>query len=211
LYLEDDPMVLLEMREYRKRGNMDLILASASPRRAELLEQIGLNFQIIPSTFQEETLLEADPARLVMELALNKARQVAGGIPGGLVIGADTIVFLEGQILGKPSGIEEAIRMLAQLSGKAHRVFTGIALIEVPGGKYRVNYEMTRVQFRSLSRDEIEAYVSTQEPFDKAGAYGIQGKGAVLVESIHGCYFNVVGLPIARLVTMLQDFGVSLW
>jgi septum formation protein len=211
LYLEDDPMVLLEMREYRKRGNMDLILASASPRRAELLEQIGLNFQIIPSTFQEETLLEADPARLVMELALNKARQVAGGIPGGLVIGADTIVFLEGQILGKPSGIEEAVRMLAQLSGKAHRVFTGIALIEVPGGKYRVNYEMTRVQFRSLSRDEIEAYVSTQEPFDKAGAYGIQGKGAVLVESIHGCYFNVVGLPIARLVTMLQDFGVSLW
>lgn len=200
-----------EMFEYRKRGNMDLILASASPRRAELLEQIGLNFKIIPSTFQEETIPEDAPARLVMELALSKAKQVAEGISEGLVIGADTIVFLEDRVLGKPSGIEEAVRMLAQLSGKEHQVFTGIALIEVPGEKSRIDYEMTRVQFRSLSRDEIEAYVSTKEPLDKAGAYGIQGKGAVLVESIHGCYFNVVGLPIVRLVTMLQDFGVSLW
>lgn len=188
-----------------------MILASASPRRAELLRQIGLVFLTIPSTFQEETLLETDPAQLVMALALSKAKQVAEGISAGLVIGADTMVFLEDRVLGKPSGMEEAVRMLAQLSGKTHQVFTGIALIEVPGGKRRVDYEMTRVKFRSLSMSEIQAYASTQEPFDKAGAYGIQGKGAVLVEAIHGCYFNVVGLPIAKLVMMLQDFGVSLW
>jgi septum formation protein len=190
---------------------MDLILASASPRRAELLRQIGLDFTIVPSTFQEETLSEDDPARLVMALALNKAQQVAKDIPAGLVIGADTVVFLEDRILGKPSGTDEAVRMLAQLSGQTHQVYTGVSLIEVPGGKIEVDYEMTRVKFRSLKMGEIEAYVSTKEPLDKAGAYGIQGKGAVLVEAIHGCYFNVVGLPIAKLVMMLQTFGVSLW
>ena len=200
-----------------------MILASASPRRAELLQQIGLDFQVIPSTFQEETLVENDPVRLVKELAFNKAKQVAQKmaqkmsqrIPDGssrsLVIGADTVVFLEGWILGKPDGMEEAVRMLASLNGKIHQVFTGVALIEVPGGKYRVDYEMTRVKFRSLRMNEIEAYASTGEPLDKAGAYGIQGKGAVLVEAIDGCYFNVVGLPIAKLVSMFQDFGFSLW
>ncbi len=190
---------------------MDLILASASPRRAELLRQIGLDFQVVPSTFEEETLPEADPAQLVMELALNKAKRVAESTSAGLVIGADTVVFLGGRILGKPSGMDEAVRMLKQLSGQTHQVFTGVALVEVPGGKIRVDYEMTRVKFRSLCMSEIEAYVSTKEPLDKAGAYGIQGKGAVLVEAVHGCYFNVVGLPIAKLVMMLQDFGVSLW
>jgi septum formation protein len=202
------------LNDFYSRGNMDLILASASPRRAELLRQIGLGFQITPSTFQEETLQENDPARLVMELALHKAKQVAGSTSSGtssLVIGADTVVFLEDRILGKPSGPEEAIQMLAQLNGKTHQVFTGIALIQVPGTKQRVDYEMTQVKFRSLSMKEIEAYVSTGEPLDKAGAYGIQGKGAVLVEAIHGCYFNVVGLPIVKLVLLFQDFGVSLW
>lgn len=193
----------------------NLILASASPRRAELLKQIGMDFQIIPSTFQEETMVEADPVRLVRELAFNKAKQVAEEIsvryPDGLVIGADTVVFLEDRILGKPTGVEDAIRMLTELNGKTHQVFTGIAVIEVSGGKCRVDYEMTRVKFRSLGMNEIEAYAKTKEPLDKAGAYGIQGKGAVLIEAIDGCYFNVVGLPIAKLVVVLQDFGFSLW
>lgn len=199
----------LKMAALRKK--MDFILASASPRRAELLKQIGLDFKIIPSTFQEETLLRSDPARLVKDLALNKAKQVAQNIATGLVIGADTIVFLEGQILEKPSGVDEATRMLAALSGKTHQVFTGIALIEVPGWKTKVDYETTRVKFRSLTRSEIDAYVSTREPLDKAGAYGIQGKGALLVEGINGCYFNIVGLPLAKLVMMFHEFKISVW
>ena len=184
---------------------MEFILASASPRRAELLKQIGLDFKIIPSTFQESTSLRSDPVELVTDLALNKAQQVAQNISTGLIIGADTIVFLEGRILGKPSGVDEANRMLASLSGKIHQVFTGIALIEVPGWKTKVDYETTRVKFRSLSKRDIDAYISTREPFDKAGAYGIQGKGAILVEGIDGCYFNVMGLPLAKLVMMLQE------
>jgi septum formation protein len=190
---------------------MELILASNSPRRAELLKQIGLDFKIIPSLYSEEIQLLGDPSLLVKEHALNKAKQVARTASSGLVIGADTVVFLEGQMMGKPSGTDEAVKMLSDLSGKVHQVFTGVALVEVSTWKLKVDCEMTEVKFRFLNGNEIEAYVTTKEPFDKAGAYGIQGKGAVLVEGIKGCYFNVVGLPIVKLVTMLQEFGVSVW
>jgi septum formation protein len=191
--------------------SMELILASNSPRRAELLKQAGFNFKIIPSLYSEEIQFPADPSLLVKEHALNKAKQVAQTISSGLVIGADTVVFLEGQIMGKPLGIDEAVKMLSDLSGKSHQVFTGVALVEVPAWKQKVDFEMTEVKFRSLSYNDIKAYTATKEPFDKAGAYGIQGKGAVLVEGIKGCYFNVVGLPIVKLVMMLQEFGVSVW
>ncbi len=190
---------------------MELILASNSPRRAELLKQIGLDFKIIPSFYSEKNQLFGDPLLLVKEHALNKARQVAETISSGLIIGADTVVFLEGRMMGKPSGSDEAVKMLSNLSDKTHQVFTGIALIDVSTREQKVDYEMTEVKFRSLDKNEIRAYVATKEPFDKAGGYGIQGKGAVLVEEIKGCYFNVVGLPIAKLVMMLQGFGVSIW
>lgn len=188
-----------------------LILASASPRRAELLKQIGLEFTIMAGDLREDVFLSNSPGQLVTALALKKAELVAQTTKEGLVIGADTVVVFGERILGKPSGPDEAVRMLKLLNGREHSVYTGIALVEVPGGKSVTSFEETRVNFRMLSEAEIEAYVATGEPLDKAGAYGIQGKGAVLVERINGCYFNVVGLPVQKLVIMLQEFGISLW
>jgi septum formation protein len=187
-----------------------LILASASPRRAELLKQIGLKFRVIPSNIQED-FYHTDPEELVMKLALDKARQVARSVSEGLVIGADTIVVFERHVLGKPSGPEDAIRMLSILNGREHSVFTGLALVEVPGERFTVTFEETKVKFRTLDIEEIRSYATSREPLDKAGAYGIQGKGAVLVEGITGCYFNVVGLPVSKLITKLQEFGISVW
>ena len=188
-----------------------LILASASPRRAGILKQIGLQFQIIPSRMVEAIDDESNPAELVMKLALLKAREAAGLVPEGLIIGADTVVVADGKILGKPAGAVEAFEMLTQLNGKTHAVFTGVAVIEVPGEKARTGYEKTEVTFRSATSAEILAYIATNEPFDKAGAYGIQGRGAVFVERIHGCFYNVVGLPVNLLIRLLQEFGVNVW
>jgi septum formation protein len=187
-----------------------LILASASPRRAELLKQIGLQFRVIPSDLPED-FFHPVPEELVMKLALDKAKQVARNISEGLVIGADTIVVFERYILGKPSDPEDAIRMLSILNGREHSVFTGLALVEVPGERFTVTFEETKVKFRTLDIEEIRSYAASREPLDKAGAYGIQGKGAVLVEGITGCYYNVVGLPVTKLVIQLQEFGFSVW
>jgi nucleoside triphosphate pyrophosphatase len=188
-----------------------LILASASPRRADILKQIGLQFIIRASDLDEDQFGQPLlPTEMVQSLALKKAQKVAESIHEGLIIGADTIVVIEGEILGKPSSPAEAIAMLSRLNGKEHSVFTGVALVEVPGKRSMVSFSETKVQFRSLGISEIATYVATGEPLDKAGSYGIQGKGAVLVEKINGCYFNVVGLPVAKLVTMLKDFGVSI-
>ncbi|HEX3047766.1 MAG TPA: Maf family protein [Bacillota bacterium] len=189
-----------------------LILASASPRRADILKQIGFQFQVIPSRAPEENDdVSADPAGLVMKLALNKAKEVAGSVSEGLIIGADTIVVAGERILGKPTDAAHAFEMLTQLSGKTHAVFTGLALVEVLGHKVKTGYEKTEVTFRAVTSAEIWAYIATNEPFDKAGAYGIQGRGAVLVEGIRGCFYNVVGLPVSRLIGLLQEFGVDRW
>jgi septum formation protein len=182
-----------------------LILASASPRRAELLQQLGLSFQIIASDLPEE-ISGGDPARLVKELALQKAMQVGRSLGRGLILGADTVVVLGRSIFGKPANAAAAITMLQQLSGKEHSVYTGLALLDAATGRQLTDTVKTDVCFRQLQNAEIEAYVTTGEPLDKAGAYGIQGRGATLVESISGCYFNVVGLPLSRLVIMLREF-----
>ena len=189
-----------------------LILASSSPRRAQLLKQIGLSFEIIPSNLPEDVAgAGISPQEIVQELAMQKAKHIAEKIPNGLIIGADTIVVLEGKILGKPQGTEHALEMLTLLSGKEHLVYTGLALVKVPENKFVIDYSETKVKFRPFGRDEALSYIMTGEPEDKAGSYAIQGKGAVLVESITGCYFNVVGLPITKLVSMLGNFGVSIW
>lgn len=190
-----------------------LILASASPRRKELLEQAGAVFEICPAK-GEEVITGKNPAEAVMELALNKAREVADmGGEDILVLGADTVVVHDGRILGKPKDEQDAVRMLTELSGNTHSVFTGVAVIQKTGGSEKVcNFnEETRVTMYPMSRDEIEAYVKTKEPMDKAGAYGIQGKGAVFIEKIMGDYNNVVGLPIARLYQEMRQLGIEIY
>lgn len=192
-----------------------LILASASPRRQQLLQMLGLDFEVVVSTFEEETeTYRSTPAELVMRLARGKAEEVGRKVfsrPENvepLIVGADTIVVLDGDCLGKPIDQEDARKMLSLLSGRWHQVFTGIALVHPR--KSVIAYEMTRVHFRSLTTQEIDGYVMTGEPMDKAGAYGIQGVGALLVDRLEGCFYNVMGLPLARLALLLKEYGLNL-
>lgn len=187
-----------------------LYLASASPRRQDLLKQIGLDFEVIPSSVKEIMNENLSPGELVENLALAKARDVAGTIADGVVIGADTVVILNNQIMGKPVDSAEAALMLTRLSGALHQVMTGVAIVDIKSGLQRVFHETTCVRFRYLTSDIIENYIDSGEPFDKAGAYAIQGLGSILVEGIEGCYFNVVGLPLTRVATELSGFGINL-
>lgn len=189
---------------------MDIVLASGSPRRAELLKQIKLPFTICVSELNENDVGKGEPQEWVQRLALAKANHVAATLEKGLVIGADTIVVLDNKVLGKPRNAQEAIKMLEFLSGRTHQVMTGIALVDASSGKELTATEITHVKFRELTKSEIEAYVIDGEPMDKAGAYGIQGLGAIFVEGISGCYSNVVGLPLSRLVQCLKHFGVKI-
>jgi septum formation protein len=186
---------------------MAIILASQSPRRKELLAQLGVEeFCICPAQGEEIMPQGAEPAALVEELSRQKAREVAEKCGSeDLVIGADTVVALEGTVLGKPGTPEKAAEMLRTLSDKAHQVYTGITLIR--GEKELTRHECTTVHFRTLTEEEIAWYVSTGEPLDKAGAYGIQGKGARFIPSIEGDYSNVVGLPLCLLGQMLGEMG----
>ncbi|KYH31838.1 Maf family protein [Neomoorella mulderi] len=188
-----------------------LILASASPRRRELLQRIGLSFDVRPSQVDESNFRDLPPAARVEALALAKARAVAGTCKEGLVIGADTIVVCQGQVLGKPASPAEAAAMLAFLSGRTHTVYTGVAVVRAPGGEEKFTHASTEVTFRQLAPAVISAYVATGEPLDKAGAYGIQERGALLVERINGDYFNVVGLPLVKVAELLEEFGVDVW
>ena len=187
----------------------NIVLASASPRRKELLAQMGLDFEIVPSK-GEEVITKEQPDEVVIELASQKAREVAAGFGDGtLIIGADTVVVKDGKILGKPADEDDAVRMLKMLQGTSHQVYTGVCLIKKEDGEEREKcfFEATDVDFYPMSREEILAYVRTGEPMDKAGAYGIQGKCAVYIRGIRGDYNNVVGLPIARLYHEMVKTG----
>ncbi len=189
---------------------MHIILASSSPRRKELMEMLEVpNLKIIPARGEEIPPEHAGPGELVMALSAAKAREVAARCePEDLVIGADTIVWVDGHAFGKPHTGEEAAAMLRRLSGDTHEVYTGVTLIR--NGQAVSEYERSRVRFRPLSEEEIADYILTGEPMDKAGAYGAQGKGALLVESIEGDFFNVMGLPVCRLGQMLKKQGVKI-
>ncbi|WP_418792596.1 Maf family protein [Phosphitispora sp. TUW77] len=187
-----------------------LILASGSPRRQELLKQMGLCFEVMVNPVDETVLPGMPPTEAVAELAYRKAMAVAARLNEGIVIGADTVVVHCGDILGKPSGIADAINTLKSLSGTDHLVITGFSIVDCATGRLSKASETTRVFFRRLSDVQIEAYVRTGEPMDKAGSYGIQGLGAVLVKKIEGCYFNVVGLPLSSLAAQLRQFGVEM-
>ena len=187
---------------------MRIILASQSPRRRELLERMGITkFDIIPAKGEEIADPALSPQALVEALSRQKAAEVADQFPDALVIAADTVVAIDGKVLGKPTSPEHAIEMLTDLSGRAHHVYTGFT---VRCGQTIVTaHEDTTVNFRLLTAQEIASYVATGEPMDKAGSYGIQGFGCVLVSGIQGDYYNVVGLPVCRLFQVLEQFGVN--
>lgn len=180
-----------------------LILASGSPRRKEILKQVGLDFSVLPSDV-EEVITKQVPSDIVMELSRQKAEDVWGKLDSKkqIVLGADTVVAYGGKILGKPKDAEDAKAILCMLSGKKHSVYTGVTLICETG--LETFYEETLVEFYEMTKEEIDAYVATGEPMDKAGAYGIQGKAAAFIKGIEGDYYNVVGLPIAKTLKFLQ-------
>lgn len=188
-----------------------LVLASQSPRRMELLKFLGLQFDIIPSTIDEKSDLK-DPAEFVRTLAVEKATDVIAQLKSkqagrSLVLGADTIVVLNNEILGKPTSREDAYQMLMRMSGRCHRVFTGVTLIDTHSGAIETRHETSNVYFRSLDPTEVRCYVKTNEPMDKAGSYALQGTASAFVEKIEGCYTNIIGLPIPLTVKMLRAVG----
>ena len=189
---------------------MDIILASQSPRRRELLGQMGLKgFKILSPEVDEHVEGNPDPASLVEQLSLRKASAVAQRADeGDLIIAADTVVVLDGAVLGKPADEREAFAMLSALSGNRHYVYTGVTVLR--GGQTLTAHECTTVTFREVEPHEISSYIATGEPMDKAGAYGIQGLGALLIRRIEGDYYNVMGLPVYRLGRMLAELGLDL-
>lgn len=198
------------MQSFKKNKTKAIILASNSPRRRDLLRQIGVDFTVDPADVDESALPNEQPETHAIRLALEKARVVAARAGSGIVIAADTIVVLDNKILGKPADARDAERMLQMLSGRMHSVITGLAVMDAATGETLTRASVTRVWFRSLGSREIAAYVATGEPIDKAGAYGIQERGALLVERIDGCYTNVVGLPLSLLGELLRSFGVDM-
>ena len=184
-----------------------LILASKSPRRYELLKQVGLDFDVIPSRIEEDFVKQESPKKHVLRLAEAKALDVGRQYPDRWVIAADTIVYIDHSILGKPKNREEAKEMLRLLSGKKHRVLTGFSVQHLQKGKEGCEAVQTAVKMKKLSAVEMEWYIQTGEPFDKAGGYAIQGKGSFMIESIRGSYTNVVGLPLCELIQMLNRLG----
>ena len=187
-----------------------IVLASGSPRRKELMSSLKIPFEIITSGVLEDIDYSLGPPEIVKALAKLKADAVAETLQEGLVIGSDTTIAFEGKILGKPKDIDDAKKMLAELRNKYHQVLSGIALIDVSSNRFEVGAVMTHIKMRDYTDAEIDNYVSSGEPLDKAGSYAIQGKGGVLVENINGCFNNVVGFPLCELGSYLRTFDIEL-
>jgi septum formation protein len=185
-----------------------IVLASASPRRKELLEQIGLRCEAEPTDFDEEMASPSDPHEMAKELSLGKARAAAQKHRNAIIIAADTVVILRDKVMGKPHTNAQAREMLRALNGRTHSVVTGFTIMDAETGKVVSRSVETKVYMKKLTLGEIDAYVRTKEPLDKAGGYAIQGRGAVLVDRIEGDYSNVVGLPLSALAETLSEFGV---
>lgn len=187
-----------------------IILASASPRRKQLLKQIGLDFEIIPSNIEEKLNPRYKPQRQAEILSLQKAKAVAGKIKNGVVIGADTFIYLENDMIGKPKDEKDAERILKKLSGKVHYVITGFTLIDTESNRTVTKSEVTKVWFRRVNDKEIKSFIKKEHPLDKAGAYAINELAAVFIERIEGDYFNIVGLPLFALTKELKKFGIKI-
>lgn len=186
-----------------------IYLASKSPRRRALLKQLGVKFKTLVPKISEK-IIDKNPTRLAMKLAQQKVKSVEKKINNGIIIGVDTIVTINNKILGKPKDKNDARKMIKLLSGKEHKVISGVYILNKPDNLSLMTYEITKVKFRRLSQNEIEKYISTKEPYDKAGAYAVQGKAITFVESINGCLSNVVGLPIRQLLFCLKKLGYGL-
>lgn len=195
-----------------KQQNYRIILASTSPRRRELIALLNRPFEVVPSHADEDTPEDYTPEQIVEELALRKAKAVydsyESSMEGAIVVGSDTIVVIDGMVLGKPKDEEDAYRMLGMLQDRKHEVYSGVACISGDTGQIIVNHRKTTVKMKAQSHEEILAYIRTKEPFGKAGSYAIQGIGSVLIDSIEGCYFNVVGLPLSLLSEQLAELGM---
>lgn len=193
--------------------DMRIILASASPRRKELFNAVGLRFEVLTSHVDERDHASGGSRnRTVEHNALIKARAVTSRVEGkAIIIGADTLVFVDDHALGKPESMDEARRMLGILSGRTHQVLTGVAVIQSPDGPELAGHEVTDVTFRGLSDTDIDRYLAKVDPYDRAGAYTVDGPGSLLVERFDGCFYNVLGLPMVKLDFMLREFGVSLF
>jgi septum formation protein len=196
-------------------ASTQLVLASASPRRQELIALLGLPVRIMPSRVEEDTPEDWSPSQIVEGLSLRKAIAVKEELTNpadvsSIIVGSDTIVVWNGKVMGKPRDEQDARQMLEQLSGNTHEVFTGVTCIRISDAKTVTSHRVTKVKMRRLSAEQISRYVDTGEPMDKAGAYGIQEIGSLLVESIEGCYFNVVGLPVSLLAVQLEQFDITI-
>jgi septum formation protein len=187
-----------------------IILASTSPRRHELARQMGLDFEITPSNYEEDMTIDLKPEKLAMTLAYGKAKEVAERIKRGVVLGVDTFIVFNGKKLGKPKSKADAFKMLKSFSGKTQEVYSGVALIDCETGKEIKDYEVAKVKFGKMSDAEIKKYIKTGEPMGKAGAYGIQGLGSLFVEKIDGSYTNVIGFPVRNIYNNLKKIGVDI-
>jgi len=187
-----------------------IILASNSPRRLDLLRQIGIEPVVIPSHVPEVIKEGESPEDAALRLAVAKAEEVSRLVHDGLIIGADTVVVIDGRQLGKPKDIDDARNMLCLLSGRSHTVITGMAVIDAKTSEQKTTLVKTTVKFKPISAEEIDSYIATGDPMDKAGAYGIQGRAAAFIDGIDGCYSNVVGLPLSELAEILKSFGCKI-
>jgi len=185
--------------------NRRLVLASESPRRLQLLRQIGLEPEVVPSMINEEEITDSSMIELIQKLAEAKGRSISGKVEDGIIISADTAVVLGDRLFGKPASRDEAINMLGELSGNMHTVLTAFHILSVPSSNSIAGHEQTKVFFRTLSESEIISYIDAAKPLDKAGAYGIQDAGALFIQKIEGCYNNVMGFPLTRFYETMID------
>jgi septum formation protein len=188
-----------------------IILASTSPRRHGLLQQIGLEFEVIPSNYEEDMTMKMSASNLAKTLAYGKAAEVAKRVKSGIVIGVDTFISFKGKKIGKPKTNAVARKMLKLISGKTLKIYSGIAMIDAATKQELIDYEITKVKMHKLNDKEIESYIATGEPLDKAGAFAVQGMGAVFVSKVNGCYANAVGLPLHKLTQNLKKFGINIF
>jgi septum formation protein len=188
-----------------------IILASTSPRRKELLKQIGINFKIIPSNYKEDINLKLSNTNLAKVLALGKAKDVSGKLKEGIVIGSDTFIVFKNKRIGKPKNKKEAKKILKMISGKKIKIYSGVAIIDIKKNNKITDCEITEIKMKKLTPGEIDSYIKTGEPLDKAGAFGIQGMGAVFIEKINGCYSNIVGLPLNNLYKNLSKLNINIF